>query len=270
MSVFDDLMKHKIFLQRLGIGEANLMYKEIVKISLRLEKLLEAKDTINIRELNKTTNQLRDALSKAIIPSARKRLKDFTGYEMSFNLRLLNRVKELKGRLNAPNQSMLENLLSARALKYSKDGKLYTIDQSLGLLAARVAKDLNNTVKIAQVQAKTAGIAKVGEEVGKRIKEVTKGLLFRRATVVGVTEINHLSSQVLQAIYHYNDDVIERLRWDTMLDQYVCEDCESLEGKEWEVDEQSEEPPLHANCRCVLAPVSVFEENSKDTTDIRQ
>ena len=90
------------------------------------------------------------------------------------------------------------------------------------------------------------------EEAEEIFTNLNNGLFNKQANTLTSTATTQAASVARQEVYRDND--IPRVEWVATLDDSVCEDCESLHGTQWPVD-QAEIPPEHWNCRCVLEPV---------------
>ena len=76
-----------------------------------------------------------------------------------------------------------------------------------------------------------------------------------RAELMGVTETTRLFSVLNEVIY--NAAGVERQRFDTVRDPWVCEECGAYDGMVFAVDDpDAPEIPVHVHCRCFWAPVA--------------
>jgi hypothetical protein len=74
---------------------------------------------------------------------------------------------------------------------------------------------------------------------------------------------------LMDALGDGDDEAALGWTWIAVLDEKVCDRCSALDGSKWDQDfepvgdseEFEEEPPLHPNCRCVLAAVDLDSEN---------
>lgn len=60
------------------------------------------------------------------------------------------------------------------------------------------------------------------------------------------------------ALNRYHDVGVTKVRWITARDDHVCDECEALDGKEFDIDSVPN-IPLHPHCRCTVAPVVIKE-----------
>ena len=90
------------------------------------------------------------------------------------------------------------------------------------------------------------GIYKIQRDLRKTIS-----LTKTRATMIARTEV--IRSYTQGAINQYKKVGIKKFRWICSYDERTCERCSSLDGKVFKVG--AEQPPLHVNCRCTIAPI---------------
>lgn len=78
----------------------------------------------------------------------------------------------------------------------------------------------------------------------------------REAEAVVRTAVNDVANEAHMATFKENEDVIEKLRFVATLDGRTTAICASLDGNEYDIDDEDiPQPPLHWNCRSVLVPV---------------
>jgi SPP1 gp7 family putative phage head morphogenesis protein len=68
--------------------------------------------------------------------------------------------------------------------------------------------------------------------------------------------VMHTMNTARLELYKANRDVIKAVQYVATLDTKTCPVCGTLDGKVWDLDEQHPNPPMHYNCRCVLAPIT--------------
>lgn len=79
--------------------------------------------------------------------------------------------------------------------------------------------------------------------------EIDKALRYWTLQV-GQYAINVVDRARLQA---FKDAGIKRVRWNTEKDEKVCNECNALDGKVFDIDDAP--PKAHINCRCYYTPV---------------
>ena len=70
---------------------------------------------------------------------------------------------------------------------------------------------------------------------------------------VVTTELTHIYA--VSAQEQFKEAGFEEWEWSTSEDGKVCEDCASMNGKRFPINDTSHLPPEHPNCRCIAQPV---------------
>ena len=99
---------------------------------------------------------------------------------------------------------------------------------------------------------KGEGPAKIARSLTDNIKKMTR----TRANVIARTEIIHAHAEgQLDSFQRLNiEEVSAMVEWSTAGDDRVCEQCLSLEGETFTIEEARGQIPLHPNCRCAWMP----------------
>jgi len=99
---------------------------------------------------------------------------------------------------------------------------------------------------------KGEGPAKIARSLTDNIKKLTR----TRANVIARTEIIHAHAEgQLDSFQRLNvEEVSAMVEWSTAGDDRVCEQCSSMEGETYTIDEARGQIPLHPNCRCAWIP----------------
>lgn len=116
---------------------------------------------------------------------------------------------------------------------------------------------------LSQVLVSGRSPSAVASEISKRIK-VDKDNLWRLI----LTETCHVKTAA--DVKSYKDAGFDAVEFCATLDMKTCHDCQNLDGKVIKMSALSETtnmPPMHANCRCCLLPVTEYmkEVESKIT-----
>lgn len=75
----------------------------------------------------------------------------------------------------------------------------------------------------------------------------------KRAEMIAATETTRLFAEGNRIAYRQAG--VTEVEFRTVADNAVCPDCSSLDGQRYPTDMQEIVPPIHARCRCWLAPV---------------
>lgn len=230
MSLLDDLLKHKILLQRLTTSQAKIMLSKVGQAQKIIEKALK-KEHINYKSLE---IKVKTKLNEAIKPTGEALIK-FGKYEAEFISKVLQKHGFDKASVNVT-EDILKSQLSTGLVTKNK-----TIRDTYKVFAAKKASDMVNSVKGPEVV----------EDKIFSLDRVVKGLVKTQLYSLSGTALNRVSSAVKEEVYQ--EAKIERVQWASTLDDSVCPDCEELDGQIFDLDAVPD-CPLHANCRCELIP----------------
>ncbi len=140
------------------------------------------------------------------------------------------------------------------------DGEDYPISEdALRWLKTRIgwaAVQVGEETATQLAKALAAGY-EAGEDIptiAKRIREVFADGDRRRSILIARTETIGASSQ--GAIEGYRDSgVVEKAEFMAALDGRTCDDCDSMDGEEFALDDTEGIIPVHPDCRCCWLPV---------------
>lgn len=93
---------------------------------------------------------------------------------------------------------------------------------------------------------------------GTKAANFTDGILAvsrRSAQTVARTALQHVAHVARQETWKANEDIVTGYKWVSTLDGRTSEQCQSLDGQVFEVD-QGPLPPIHPNCRSTVVPVT--------------
>lgn len=76
-----------------------------------------------------------------------------------------------------------------------------------------------------------------------------------RAKMIAVTEVTRIYALGNAAAWQATRGRVKRVRWNTQRDERVCPLCGPRDGMTFSVNDLSNHPPLHQNCRCWIDPV---------------
>ncbi|MEK9722309.1 MAG: minor capsid protein [Rhodospirillaceae bacterium] len=91
------------------------------------------------------------------------------------------------------------------------------------------------------------------DDAVRRLERVTEAGRAKLETTAR-TAIQTASNQAAAESYRRNADVLDGVRWLATLDDRTCPQCGPLDGEVMDSQRPRLVPPLHPNCRCVLAP----------------
>lgn len=247
MSIKDDLIKHQIFLQRLGAHHATDITTTVNKgISLAIKALKNKPEGLTKQDLRVLHTAIIPILH-GIVGSQIGLLVDTAIYEASF----------LAGRLVAnnvlstaivPNNEDLRSTVTNNKMTIVSGEKKVTISNVYTHFANTKASEIILTIS----DASLAPPEQMVDQGSSKLLELAAGLFAAQALTLAMTTTTQAASGARQDVYVANK--IPLLDWVTELDSEVCDDCEALgDGGPYPADD-TEIPPEHWNCRCVLVP----------------
>lgn len=253
MAISDDLLRHRIFLQRLGVGNAKKLRDAVISSVEPLRQAIK-KGPLSYLEIIKSITAIRERLRGTLYDITRQDIDEFVLYETGFNLRVLERGG---ADVVPPTKKDLMSRLDTAKINVSASSDAVTLTALYSLLEKNVINDIKKNIFRIDTQAKTP---EVRTEMLESIDSTINTAVTNKVTSVAKTTVNHASEVVMATIVASNIELFDYVQWDTTLDDSVCEDCEALEGQQWPAGEEDETPPLHIGCRCVLTPFTTSEE----------
>ncbi len=246
MSLKDDLIKHQIFLQRLGAHHAKDIKTVLNKgLTLAIKALKNNPDGLSKQEL-RTLHSSIIAVLHGLKTSQIGLLVETAVYEAKF---LLNRlvVHNVINEAVMPTQENLRNIVTNNKMSVVSGEDKKTIPNVYTHFANTKASEIVLIVSDASLEKE--------EKTEKGIDKLLMtgaGLFAAQALTLSMTATTQAASSARQEVYKENQ--IPLLDWVTELDSDVCEDCEALgAGGPYQADD-TDIPPEHWNCRCVLVP----------------
>jgi SPP1 gp7 family putative phage head morphogenesis protein len=87
----------------------------------------------------------------------------------------------------------------------------------------------------------------------------------RNAAALVQTSVSSVANTARMATFEANADVVQGVRWMATLDAHTCARCGAMDGSTWKLDgtpinamRPMQQPPIHFNDRCVMAPITRF------------
>jgi len=90
-------------------------------------------------------------------------------------------------------------------------------------------------------------------DIAKRVRAEFADCTARRSQVIARTETIKTSAN--GAIEGYREADLQQAEFLAALDDRICDECDSLNGKIYDLDDCAGEIPVHCNCRCCWIPV---------------
>lgn len=210
------------------------------------------------RQLRARIDEILRIAESDTIGTARERLKQFMEKEHQVQANILRR--------EIPNKIGLDLVgpdadRAAHIIESPLGGKRWSdrMADNYGQLRKALKRDL--AVSIIEGE----GMEAAARRITGNVKKIGKN----RATVLARSEIQRVANQTSTRLYQRNSDVIKSMEWVATLDHRTCPVCASKAGRTWRVEKPpGNPPPIHAQCRCVLTPITrTFEEMGIDAPE---
>ncbi len=244
MSLYDDLIKHKMLVQKYAKKQANELKKEMKVLQEMVEKQIRLYGYLNIRQIA----ALKKAMEKNIEPIVKeqfKKLTEFYNYEARFSAKVLKKDKKVKEVLVVPEPKPKQIEKAQVAFTLNKPPvqlkKAYT---------QFVQKKIDQTVQI----LRDAEVQKQDPSDG--IRNLFLGLVAVQSFILVGNAVNTTMNEARTDVIEANSEEleIEQVQWTAILDEATCPDCEALDGEVFPYDDYPD-CPYHANCRCEVVPI---------------
>lgn len=252
MSLHDDMLKHRIFLQRLSGTQKSVIQSSLKQLldTAKLEAIAGTKGAALTNSLRSSIAPLKDIAIDS--------LTEIATYESKFVSKLLNKYFSIStqpldvGVLNK--QLLTQNMAINKIHKVGDGTVLDTSAQKRSIAMAykqygqRKADELVQVIK----DSETKGVGLTATI--NSLSEMSNGLHMAQAAVLANTSVNYAANVGKMETFLDNPATVEKVMWTNDLDSNVCDDCESLDGEIYLVDE-APDWPAHWNCSCDLIPV---------------
>lgn len=247
MTLRDDLLKHRIFIQRLAGTEAKRLEKHLDKL------VREARSAVANGASN---NKLKDVLRRAVKDletDAIENLKDLAEYEADFSGRVFK--KHIRGDINIPDRDKVSKKLLRNNMQInlnSGEGTRRSVDVAHKQFARRKADELAQIIKDGRAQ----NLA--NSDIIKNLDERSRGLHKAQARSLAKTSVNHTTTVARSATIAANFKRFNRVQWVSILDSGTTDYCRGQDGNIYPINE-GPRPPAHFGCRSDIIPL---EKNS--------
>jgi SPP1 gp7 family putative phage head morphogenesis protein len=250
MTLKDDLLKHQIFIQRLGASHAKDIMSTLSKaISIGVQALKAKPEGLTKQDLRVLHTQIIEVV-QGIKDSQIGLLVQTAIYEAKFLAKRLE--KHLLDNAKIPTEKQLRTAVQKEKMSVISGEQKKTIPAVYIHFANTKAFEIVMAVSDSSLEKE-----EVVEKGTNKLLLLGAGLFVGQALTLATTSTTQASSAARQEVYKENK--IPLVDWVTELDSDVCEDCEALGANgPYEVTD-TEIPPEHWNCRCVLVPVDLDE-----------
>ena len=258
MSINDDILSR-------GLKERALLSLYEKKLDTDLTKIMSSHKKRLVTSALKNGNKSVNALNRALTLETRKTYRKI----------YRNGISELKALANT--SSKFHNNTLKESLGKVYRSKVYTglkvndlIINSAGTYSEQIASiSLSQQRKIKDVVRKgmidNLAVNKIAKNVGNAID-----LPAAQLKTLSRTAITETSSNISNATYKLNEDVIDGYQYVATLDSRTSMICSRLDGKVFRLDNKTGvRPPQHFNCRSTTVPIVKSYEDIKNTSSSR-
>jgi len=258
MSINDDILSR-------GLQERALLSLYEKKLDTDLTKVMSSHKKRLVNSAIKNGNKSVNALNRALTLETRKTYRKI----------YRNGITELKAL--AGTSSKFHNNTLKQSLGKVYRSKVYTglkvndlIINSAGTYSEQIASiSLSQQRRIKDVVRKgmidNLAVNKIAKNVGDSID-----LPSAQLKTLSRTAITETSSNISNATYKLNEDVIDGYQYVATLDSRTSMICGRLDGKVFRLnDARGVRPPQHFNCRSTTVPIVKSYEDIRDTNSPR-
>ena len=121
----------------------------------------------------------------------------------------------------------------------------------IGWAAEQISEETARELSVALAEGFELGESM--PDIAKRVQAVFDGCSKRRSILIARTETITASSQ--GTIEGYKEADIEQAEFLSALDDRLCDDCDSMNGEVFNLDDTGGIIPIHPDCRCCWIPV---------------
>lgn len=231
MALNDDILKHQLLLMRLVKTQAKTTLKIIKQAEAIILKAIRNKKYFLLRE---RLNKIFEKLPK----EALKLLLSLGIYERDFIVKKIRFYRNSARTVN--NKEVKEKILQTPVSVALRRPPL-TIEDTYKQFAEAKTKQYTQAI------VDSVLLNEDQEVLETKIKDLTKGLFtVQNEALAGVAVIG--VANMIRAIVADENDML--VVWTAILDDHVCEFCESMDGSIFRESEIEQEIPAHSRCRC--------------------
>lgn len=249
LDILDRLRLHDLYVERYEKGVSKEykkilkeLYKKVIDELISIEDL----DTIRGRRLIRFIQQLDPFFEEFKVKINEKHaqtLSEFIDFETATETKLAS--AGLGGEVDLIGFTT-EKLTAATALHMGTGQKL---DELFDSVKASIIAAAKRECSIGFLQGETT------QQIISRLRKQEE-ISGRAAEALVRTTMTHVSAQARNLVAKENLDVIDYVRWDSVLDFRTSEKCRYRDGKLWKADEDFPMPPAHVNCRSSIVYVT--------------
>lgn len=266
--IFDELLKHQIFMLKYGESLSAKLAKHITKTEKELfSEIVRMIDRVDgnrtltgkagrkwQKELEAIIKGLRDPAWSEIYESLNDELKEFAVASASTTVSAVATASPVVLDLKMPPADKLFAIINSQPFEGD------TLKGWLKNTEAADARRLLKAAKIGVIQGRTPiQIARdiVGTQAAKYKDGASRKAVKDLESVI-LTLNSGIQNEARQAVYEANSDIIKKEKFVATLDSRTTLECASNDGKIFKAGE-GPYPPLHFRCRSLRVPVLEFD-----------
>lgn len=248
-NIYDLIVKHRVNLEKLknqisrrAIKTFLSSYPELRPLFLGFEDFTEKR----VRELTKEINDILLVVNKELMGDISKDAIAIAKYENKFQKLLIAKLTDNEVKPHTLSNEIIDNIVFNRFT----EGELF--DKTFTRMNTDFKTQIERSVRIAVVNGET------GAQAANRIKNSYN---LKRSQLDSLTRtlIQNAVNQSDEETYK-TSELIERVRYNAILDSRTTKICTDLNGKIFNVGE-GPRPPQHFNCRSFTTVV--FDEDEE-------
>lgn len=270
--LFDAATRHAVYVQRYGGAVARRIVRLLERADADVRRQFTAADDgswtqrrmeLLIQEIEARLEILRAELRDDLV----RELGEFAEYEAEFQARSHQVALAASARgVNA----IPADVARAAALSRPFQGvhlRWATPAQHADALVRRRFAEMRDQIRMGFVEGES--IPKIRRRIlgtgALRHLDGVAGREARAAETIARTAVNHTSNAARQAFYDANPDVVQRIRWNSVLDGRTSPICRARDGRVYPAD-SGPRPPAHPNCRSTtVAVISGYATHPRPT-----
>lgn len=181
-------------------------------------------------------------------------LSELADYATGAEARALDAVLVQGVELAVPSANQVLAAAMARPLTSGASAKM--LDSFISDWATGSVERVENVIRLGYLQGRT-NRELVNQVVGTAGNKYRDGIIdttYRNAQAVVRTSVQHVAQVARSEMWSQNADIITGYEWVSTLDSRTSLQCQSLDGREFEMG-KGPLPPAHANCRSSTTPI---------------
>lgn len=246
--MFDDIIKHSIWIQRYAGGlYNNEILPELKILRDRIDKRILSAQGYELERLSWLMRDIDNIIAQGISKLQPSLWSSLAKYENEFALKMLDENTTTDIIIGAGlNAEALTAIVATSTIRL--DGKSLTIADMISTFSSRYSKDIQNTIQIGIAEGKTL------QQIAKDVRTISNNRTRQQAEAVVRTASNHISDKVMHGVFNEYSKLFKGEEWISVLDNRTSTICASRDGEIYPMN-SGPRPPAHYNCRSRRVPI---------------